>query len=258
MNRLNWVQQEQNTEYHVIQWKNSAFHNHHVKKDKEPVGGMGPFSVAKVVGGAIGQAQVDDSGHGESSCNSSLGIGGSGSGVGIGNGSGTVGGSGWEGRPMEGAGKNDGLILSSESVQKQKSVMMEEPPVISVQYFDDPEQVKAVAAGMAAGIPAEQKAGDNSVEVSGEKETMESISGLKQGNIRNRLKDSAKRLQDIYQKYKEKLSAVPVKEAKQKEPDRMQGGTRSASKEELFAMQAENHYLLDSYDKNGRYSILGK
>ena len=29
-------------------------------------------------------------------------------------------------------------------------------------------------------------------------------------------------------------------------------------REEVLSMQGENHYLLDSYDKNGQYSTLGK
>lgn len=231
MNHVNWVQQEQNTEYHVIQWKNSEFHNHHVRKDREP-GGMGPFSVAKVVGSSAGQAQVDGLGHGEASQNSSLGI------VGnadiAGSGSRAADSPGREGTLTEGVMGNNGVILSSEGIQRQQAVMSEEQPVIPIQSVDDPKTI------------------------SGEKGTMEAVSGMKQGSIRNRLKDSAKRLQEIYQKQKDKLAAVPVKRERPEEKKKTPSGTCRASKEEMFAMQAENHYLLDSYDKNGQYSILGK
>lgn len=231
LNHVNWVQQEQNTEYHVIQWKNSEFHNHHVKKDREP-GGMGPFSVAKVVGGSVGQAQVDGLGYGEASQDSSLGI--VGNGDRAGSGSVTADSQGREGTLTEGVKGNDGVNLSSEGLQRQQAVISEEQPVIPIQNPDKPEPV------------------------SGEKENSEPVSGLEQGNIRNRLKDSAKRLQEIYQRQKDKLAAAPAKKVRPEEKRKTQRGTRMASREEMLAMQAENHYLLDSYDKKGQYSILGK
>jgi len=80
----------------------------------------------------------------------------------------------------------------------------------------------------------------------------------KEDNIPNRLKNSGKRLREMYQKQKEILAGISVRGAKQKETDKASDGTRKTSKEEMLAMQSENYYLLDSYNKNGQYCILGK
>lgn len=53
-------------------------------------------------------------------------------------------------------------------------------------------------------------------------------------------------------------SYAKSKKVRPEEKRKTQRGTRLASREEMLAMQAENHYLLDSYDKKGQYSILGK
>ena len=79
------------------------------------------------------------------------------------------------------------------------------------------------------------------------------------GNIRNRLQESAKRLQEAYQRQKEKAAKLlPLKQIKEEKPKEKEKGTRMADKETMLSMQAENHYLLDSYDHNGNYSMLGK
>ena len=79
------------------------------------------------------------------------------------------------------------------------------------------------------------------------------------GNIRNRLKESAKRLQEAYQRQKEKAAKLlPLKQIKEEKPKEKAKGTRMADREAMLSMQAENHYLLDSYDQNGNYSMLGK
>lgn len=233
MNHVNWVQQEQNTEYHVIQWKNSEFHNHHVRKDRAPEGGMGPFSVAKVVGGsgAVSQIRADVWGDERVSRPEESKIDGFGCGDILGSNSRTISGSGKEEVLSNGAKRNDEVTLSSEGV----------------------------VAGAAVRIQTEPLAEEVSVETATSAESVETISGFGQGGLRNRLKDSAKRLQEIYQEQKKKLTKMPAGKVKQEEKkDRRQAGTRLASKEEMWSMQAENHYLLDSYDKNGNRSILGK
>ncbi|MGN1150700.1 MAG: hypothetical protein ACI4SN_00910 [Lachnospiraceae bacterium] len=233
MNHVNWVQQEQNTEYHVIQWKNSEFHNHHVRKDRAPEGGMGPFSVAKVVdgSGAVSQIRADVWGDERVSRPEESKIDGFGYGDILGSNSRTISGSGKEEVLPNGAKRNDEVTLSSEGV----------------------------VAGAAVRIQTEPLAEEVSVETDTSAESVETISGFGQGGLRNRLKDSAKRLQEIYQEQKKKLMKMPAGKVKQEEKkDRRQAGTRLASKEEMWSMQAENHYLLDSYDKNGNRSILGK
>lgn len=233
MNHVNWVQQEQNTEYHVIQWKNSEFHNHHVRRDRVHEGGIGPFSVAKVVGGsgAVSQTRQDVWGEDRALRPEESKIDGFGYGDIPGSNSRTISGSGKEEVLSTGVKRNDEVTLSSEGV----------------------------IAGAAVRIQTEPMAEEVSVETAASAESVETISGFGQGGLRNRLKDSAKRLQKIYQEQKKKLTKMPAGKVKQEEKkDREQTGTRQASKEEMWSMQAENHYLLDSYDKNGNHSILGK
>lgn len=77
--------------------------------------------------------------------------------------------------------------------------------------------------------------------------------------VQNRIKQSAVKLRDIYQKQSGQTAHTQKpKNASRKQPDKEQKGTRRVSKDEVLSMQAENHYLLDSYDKNGQYSTLGK
>lgn len=77
--------------------------------------------------------------------------------------------------------------------------------------------------------------------------------------VQSRIKQSAAKLKDIYGKQSgQTANAQKPKSMSRKQPEREQRGTRPVSKEEVLSMQAENHYLLDSYDKNGQYSTLGK
>lgn len=79
------------------------------------------------------------------------------------------------------------------------------------------------------------------------------------GNIRNRLRDSAAKLWEFYQKQKEKAVKLSFWKNKSQPPKKkVVKGTRMADKEAVLSMQAENHYLLDSYDNKGNYSMLGK
>lgn len=77
--------------------------------------------------------------------------------------------------------------------------------------------------------------------------------------IQNRIRQGTARLRDIYQKqfgHTEKTQSRS--NTPRKQPEKEQRGTRHVTKDEVLFMQAENHYLLDSYDKNGQYSMLGK
>ncbi len=72
-----------------------------------------------------------------------------------------------------------------------------------------------------------------------------------------RMKEIIVRLRDMYRRKQEKaVQLMKGNRAAQQQKERQ--GTRRVSREEVLAMQGENHYLLDSYDKNGQYSTLGK
>lgn len=222
MKHVNWVQQEQNIEYHVIQWKNSEFHTHHTRRDRDPAGGMGPFSVAKVIGGsASGKVQSYSPGNvGVSQMDQSITVGFDAVGL------------------AEGVKQSDEVSISSESANRQQMADDTEKPDVQ-QLVMTKQQTYA----------AEQQQGALGEEAS---------CMIEEQGVRNRLKDSANRLFAIYQKQKKKLSEVFSEKAKPEEKEQRKTATRKASKEEMWSMQAENHYLLDSYDKHGNHSILGK
>ena len=77
--------------------------------------------------------------------------------------------------------------------------------------------------------------------------------------VQSRIRQAAVKLKDIYGKQSgQTVKEHNLKNAPRRQPEKEQRGTRYVTKEEVLSMQAENHYLLDSYDKNGQYSILGK
>lgn len=79
--------------------------------------------------------------------------------------------------------------------------------------------------------------------------------------VQSRISQGAIKLRDIYQKRSSQssnMNAQTSKNAPRRQPEKERRGTRYVSKEEVLSMQAENHYLLDSYDRNGQYSMLGK
>ncbi len=85
------------------------------------------------------------------------------------------------------------------------------------------------------------------------------VSATGRGNIKNKLRDSAAKLWEFYQKQKEKALKLSFWKSKSEPPGKkVKKGTRMADREAVLAMQSENHYLLDSYDQKGNYSMLGK
>lgn len=245
MKHVNGVQQEQNIEYHVIEWKNSAFHNHHVRKDKDFPGGIGPFSVMRVIGGGAA-GQTDGIEHREVSRNGQYT--GCGNGEPLGNSGGRDRGFGQDSMLADGIRGYDEVVISSQRAERQEFFI----PVQDMSAVREQMQEAAVC------IPKKPEAKAKDAGSYEADKALASAFGLQQGNIRNRLKDSAKRLLEICQKQKEKLACVPARGRKRKAADQTSSGTRKASKEEMLAMQSENHYLLNSYNKNGQYSILGK
>lgn len=77
--------------------------------------------------------------------------------------------------------------------------------------------------------------------------------------VQSRIRQSAAKLKSIYQKQSgNTANTFNSKNAPRRQPEKERRGTRHVTKDEVLFMRAENHYLLDSYDKNGQYSMLGK
>lgn len=77
--------------------------------------------------------------------------------------------------------------------------------------------------------------------------------------VQSRIKQNISKLRDIYRKQSEQAADTQRQQnVTRKQPDQEQKGTRRANRDEVLIMQAESSYLLDSYDRNGQYSTLGK
>lgn len=77
--------------------------------------------------------------------------------------------------------------------------------------------------------------------------------------VQSRIRQNISKLRDIYRKQSgQAADAQRRQNVARKQPDKEQKGTRRANRDEVLIMQEESSYLLDSYDRNGRYSTLGK
>lgn len=244
MQHVNWVQQNEDyaTRYHVLQWKTSHFHE--------------PFSIhasggAKLKQGAAGpgpqageiQAETEGLGFGQSDRGSGrLGLG--------------LGGDESLANVVTGNEKgHDGVNISAHGVKAQEAGRQAAHAVVR---DDELTQVHAAENTVMPDTVREVRSGTEQRKQADKERTTVAQSG--RGNIRNRLRESAERLREAYRRQKEKAAPLlPLKQIKpEKKDEKTLRGTRTADREAMLAMQAENHYLLDSYDQNGNYSMLGK
>lgn len=87
------------------------------------------------------------------------------------------------------------------------------------------------------------------------------VDGVRQAvmKVRSRIRQSAARFRSLHKNEPKQGQGHSVKQGLYHNPSKKEyQGTRKANKDQMLAMQAENHYLLDSYDKSGQYSMLGK
>ncbi len=241
MNHITWVQQREdfNTKYHVLKWKTSHFHE--------------PFSAHAGAG-----LKLRDSAAAEAAKQSQLP-----EGEGIGYvragrmGSGRIGlglGNGLEDYAL----KTMQEEMAQSVVRNSGSGLRAGRTVGSV-----PGVMQAAAQTQAAEhlVTPEQKREPLRDEQARERNLQESttVSATGRGNIKNKLRDSAAKLWEFYQKQKEKALKFSFWKSKSEPPGKkVKKGTRMADREAVLAMQSENHYLLDSYDQKGNYSMLGK
>lgn len=77
--------------------------------------------------------------------------------------------------------------------------------------------------------------------------------------VQSRIRQNVAKLRDIYRKQTgQAVNTQKQQNVTRRQPDKEQSGTRRADRDELLITQEKNNYLLDSYDKNGQYSTLGK
>lgn len=243
LEHVNWVQQNEDyaTRYHVLQWKTSHFHepySRHVSAGVKPNQSASAALQAKEIqteAEGLGFGQADRTGSGR------LGIG-----LGM-----------EESLANTAAGNergHDGVNISAHGARAQKAGA--EAAQTAVQSAAA-AQINAAEHTVTSPSVKESLSEDGRREQANRENT--TVAGSGRGNIRNRLRESAARLREAYQRQKEKAAKkLPLIQIKPEKQEEKKKGTRMADREAMLAMQAENHYLLDSYDQNGNYSMLGK
>lgn len=219
MNRLNWIQQEQKVaDYHVITWRTSHFH--HPRNRTDIIGSFNSKLEGGAATGAGAQQQADGIGFGLEDPFGKMKY--------------KSGGLGTDGMMQDGTkdAKNNEVLSTARRTQGRQMTALE-----------------SVAAAVQTIIPEEMYSVVNSARQSVIK-------------VSSRIKQSAAKLRQGYLKQQEKqkqsASVSTRKGEYRKQPEDKLRGTRKADKDEMLSMQAENHYLLDSYDRSGQYSVLGK
>lgn len=243
MNHITWVQQREdfNTKYHVLKWKTSHFHepfSAHAGaglKLKDSAAAEAVKQSQQPEGEGIGYVWADRMGSGRI-------------GLGLGNGLEDYALKTMQEEMAQSVVRNSGSGLrAGRTVGSVLGVM----------------QTVAAAQTQAAEhlVTPEQKREPLRDEQARERNLQESttVSATGRGNIKNKLRDSAAKLWEFYQKQKEKALKFSFWKSKSEPPGKkVKKGTRMADREAVLAMQSENHYLLDSYDQKGNYSMLGK
>lgn len=244
MNRINWVQQNEdyNVKYHVVKWETSHFHepysNHVVGSTKIKQGGLAPMSAAETQkeGEGIGFDLARRGG--DARLRFGFGLEES-----------------LAGNISGGGDGRDGVSISARGMAGQGSMgEAARAELQSMALAEVHASENTVTPAMASGPEQEKR----EQEQAGKDKTTVAQSG--RGSIRNRLQESAARLREAYQRQKKKAAKLPFRQIRKEEPEKKQkkGTRQAADRETMLSMQAENHYLLDSYDATGNYSMLGK
>lgn len=240
LEHVNWVQQNEDyaTRYHVLEWKTSHFHepySRHVSAGVKTHQNAAAALQAKEI-----QTETEGLGFGQSD---RTGSGRLGLGLGL-----------EESLANTAAGNergHDGVTISAYGARVQEAGA-------------EAVQSAALAQMHAAEHTVTPGTAKDTLSESQQREQADrentTVAGTGRGSIRNRLRESAARLREAYQRQKEKAvkKAAARRSRLQRQEKTVQKGTRMADREAVLAMQTENHYLLDSYDQKGNYSMLGK
>lgn len=226
LNRLEWVQKEEIIDYHVLKWPTSHLH------PRTRISVSGGFELKEQAGGAgaSGEGSAQQEGIGPGFAKRSDGS------------RWRSGGLGQDGTAQTGlkdvSSDRDGLTLIRRT-GRQAAGAAQETMSAAVQN----------AAQTAVAQTLLQEAARDTVHMLPLGQTVRRAGG--------RMREIIGGLRDTYLRQQKKTEAFRQQgRASQQREERQ--GTRQVSREDLLSMRAENHYLLDSYDRNGQYSTLGK
>lgn len=240
MNQINWLQQREDwdTKYHVIKWKTSHFH--------EPFSERMVGSAKLKYGAAPEAAKQPQQPEGE--------------GIGFG-----------QADKIRSGGIGLGSGLEGYALRAMREELAQETVRSAGRDIRSGRTVGAVPAAMQTAAAAHTQAAEHTVTPEQRLEPLRDVQTRERnaqesttvqttgrGDIKNRLRESAAGLWKFYQKQKEKAAKLTIWKSKPPQKKKVVKGTRMADREAALSMQAENHYLLDSYDQTGNYSTLGK
>lgn len=238
MNHINWVQQDPDyqTKYYVLKWETSHFH--------EPQARRMAGSALQKEGAALAVSEKSETNESPE--------------IGFGPGSSVKSGGFALGHGVEGMISQESYGIQKELDSVAISGKGSEWQNAETDMQTMLQQTAAQQAMISQPMTRQTQGAQDSQQSYDSAERTTATAQTGQGNIRNRLQESAAHLQEVYQKHKEKIKRTLFRTKKVEKKAVLKKGTREADREETLAMQAQNHYLLDSYDCNGQYHILGK
>lgn len=227
---MHWIQQEKPVEYHVVRWENSAFHNHDKRPERKMLGGVSFDGGAG--GGKSANMQQTGVQTAQPSFSHAAEEGWFGKGM---EESGLYGGEGAKGRPggNRRSGGRDTLEIRTVS---QTSGSKTVPELAERKVMPETAETKNALEALAAGqTPAMQEVKRN-----------------------NPLWQTIRKAGNGIRAFLQGMEQKAGQRNGRKSPKKNTEGTRAAAKEEFDQIEADKSYLLDSYNKYGERSTLGR
>lgn len=241
---MHWVRDEKPIEHHLSGWHDNAYHHHETGK-KKMLGGVS-FEGGGAAGGSkrstAQQAGVQTA---QPSFSAMQAVG-----LGIGGADATK-----HGNSLRGADKK----INGASGNRKDTVSIQRNHM-NIETRKDAEQTTAAEAAVAAGTvitaqKAAQAASDGTENIT---TVTENIPVIEKRRFRFDYKKYFGKMRNGIWTFLKGMERKAGKESRQKPKKKEKSGTHAITKEEVYEIQANTAYLLDSYNKHGERSILGK
>lgn len=216
---MHWIQGEKPVEYHVVRWDNSAFHNHDRRPERKMLGGVS-FDGGGGKGADIKQTGVQTA---QPSFSHTIE-------------------EGWFGNGMAEMSANQGKTnLCKPRDSRDTLEIRTAPELTNVKVQAEEAEMKAALEAASAGQPIPIQP----IPIQEEKRNRA---------ILRTLRKAGKGIQTFLREMEQRAG----QRKRRKAPKKNNEGTRAAAKDEPEQIQADKSYLLDSYNKNGERSTLGR